>query len=414
MSLIDIEISGEEVTVNKDESTSFRISDYYLSCLEKVYTLREEEARGLGREIFLNIFSTEKRREYLKRVLEDLRDEEKIVLKVSSEREKIHNLPFELIYDDEIGFLLKQGHITLIRDIPSTYKKIIPIKDKVRILFIISLPLETYQKSPLDPLNELKIIYDALSPYIDKGMVEVDVEEKANLKAIRTRLAKGDYNIIHFTGHGIRGGKLLIEDEEDTDKERIISIEEFAQLFRYKNIRLFYFDACETAKATELEPSLAYYIYKNLPQSCVIANLMTVFDPLATEATKQIYQALFEKNNLAEVLTPVRLGLSKDWWKPVVFSSEPKGHIFEIEKPKKIVKSRIKRLPEETTTHYVYRYALVREASDKIENTNYLVLHGIGGAGKSTLAQYLAEFYEGKFRHILFFDLKRDDTIIAQ
>jgi len=382
MSLIDIEISGEEVTVNKDTPTSFRISDYYLSCLEKVYTLREEEARGLGREIFLNIFSTEKRREYLKRVLEDLRDEEKIVLKVSSEREKIHNLPFELIYDDEIGFLLKQGHITLIRDIPSTYKKIIPIKDKVRILFIISLPLETYQKSPLDPLNELKIIYDALSPYIDKGMVEVDVEEKANLKAIRTRLAKGDYNIIHFTGHGIRGGKLLIEDEEDTDKERKISIEEFAQLFRYKDIRLFYFDACETAKATE--------------------------------ATKQIYQALFEKNNLAEVLTSVRLGLSKDWWKPVVFASEPKGHIFEIEKPKKIVKSRIKRLPEETTTRYVYRYALVREVSDKIENTNYLVLHGIGGAGKSTLAQYLAEFYEGKFRHILFFDLKRDDTIIAQ
>ena len=382
MSLIDIEISGEEVTVNKDEPTSFRISDYYLSCLEKVYTLREEEARGLGREIFLNIFSTEKRREYLKRALEDLRDEEKIVLKVSSEREKIHNLPFELIYDDEIGFLLKQGHITLIRDIPSTYKKIIPIKDKVRILFIISLPLETYQKSPLDPLNELKIIYDALSPYIEEGKVEVDVEEKANLKAIRTRLAKGDYNIIHFTGHGIRGGKLLIEDEEDTDKERIISIEEFAQLFRYKDIRLFYFDACETAKATE--------------------------------ATKQIYQALFEKNNLAEVLTSVRLGLSKDWWKPVVFASEPKGHIFEIEKPKKIVKSRIKRLPEETTTRYVYRYALVREASDKIENTNYLVLHGIGGAGKSTLAQYLAEFYEGKFRHILFFDLKGDDTIIAQ
>ena len=55
MSLIDIEISGEEVTVNKDEPTSFKISDYYLSCLEKVYTLREEEARGLGREIFLSL-----------------------------------------------------------------------------------------------------------------------------------------------------------------------------------------------------------------------------------------------------------------------------------------------------------------------------------------------------------------------
>ena len=410
MSLIDIEISGEkEVRVNKDTPTPFRVSDYYLSHLEKAYTLREEEARGLGREIFLNIFPTEKRREYLKRALEDLREGEKIVLKISSEREEIHNLPFELIYDDEIGFLLKQGHITLIRDIPSTYKKITPIKDKVRILFIISLPLETYQKSPLDPLNELEKVYDALSPYIDKGMVEVDVEEKANLKAIRTRLVKRDYNIIHFTGHGLRGGKLLIEDEEDTDKERIISIEEIAQLFGYKNIRLFYFDACETAKATELEPSLAYYIYKNFPQSYVIANLMTVSDPLATEATKQIYEALFEKNDLTEVLTPVRLGLSKDWWKPVVFSSEPKGHIFEFEKPKKIVESRIKRLSEKITTHYVYRYALVREASDKIENTNYLVLHGIGGAGKSTLAQYLAEFYEGKFRHILFFDLKGEE-----
>src|SRR5208283_4301911 len=38
----------------------------------------------------------------------------------------------------------------------------------------------------------------------------------------------------------------------------------------------------------------------------------------------------------------------------------------------------------------------------------YLVLHGIGGTGKSTLAIYLSEFFEAKFRHIVFIDLRKE------
>ncbi|MBI5208312.1 MAG: hypothetical protein HY934_11075, partial [Candidatus Firestonebacteria bacterium] len=51
---------------------------------------------------------------------------------------------------------------------------------------------------------------------------------------------------------------------------------------------------------------------------------------------------------------------------------------------------------------------IVRKASDLIENNNHLVLHGIGGAGKSTMAIYLSKFFKPKFTNILFFNFKDD------
>ena len=81
----------------------------------------------------------------------------------------------------------------MVRDIPAVSKPIKPVeKDALRMLFILSLPLETYREHPLDPLEELNVVYGALCG--GPGLVEIDVEEKASLTALERRFGRKAYS----------------------------------------------------------------------------------------------------------------------------------------------------------------------------------------------------------------------------
>lgn len=411
MKVINIYFDKQGVRVDEDHSTIHHFSEYHLEELKETGALSFEAQLKLGRNIYENIFATAKRKERFENILKNLQASDHLALNIRSEEEYIHNIPFELINKNATpaGFLLKQGNISIIRGIPTLDKRIEPGIKPVRILILLSLPLETYRKSPLNVLKELKTISDPLYPYIQSGLVEIDIEEKVNIPQIKERLLKKRYDIIHFSGHGARGGRLVIEDEQYWEWEKEIDGEQVKDIFQNSGIRLFYFAACATAQAGELQSSLAYHIYKNIPTAAVIANLATVEDSLAIETTKYIYGALFEEQHLGSVLNRVRLKLHRDWWKPVIFG-DPNQCLFAIDKGGETDagkrEKRIVRRYAEPSVHYVYRYGIVRQASALIEEKNYLVLHGIGGAGKSTFANYLSEFYDARFKHILFFDLK--------
>ena len=120
MRIIDIHIDENTISVNNDDRTVYRFSDYYLDRLEKVDTFSEPELEGFGREIFRQIFPP-KRQKDLDRFLEELEDGEKLVFKISSDDEKVHNIPFELICHPDLGFLLKRGDVSIVRDIPAIY-----------------------------------------------------------------------------------------------------------------------------------------------------------------------------------------------------------------------------------------------------------------------------------------------------
>lgn len=408
--LLDVSITKDTVSVKGDTPTSYRLSPYYQEKLIKEGFLPVNELIAYGYELFNNIFSTEKRREDIKNTLSDLKDDERLTIAIRSDDPAIHNIPFEILNNSrrEDGFLLKKGNISIVRDMPAFGKKVIPAKPPIRILILLSLPLKTYEANPIDPLKELHVIYNALSEYINSGLVEIDVEEKVNIPIVRGRLIKGHYHIVHFIGHGSEGGFLVIEDEEDNKQEKFLTAEEMKNLFEGSQVSLFYFDACETAKASRYTPSLAQHIYSGIMDSYIIANLATVRDDLATETTGLVYRSLFNDGYLNNTLNSVRVRLNTDWWKPVIFC-DPQKKIFNLSK--QVEKEHIKRViyrPPRMLKNYVYRYGIVREASSKIEDdSRYLVLHGIGGAGKSTTAVYLSEFFDARFRHIVFIDLKK-------
>ncbi|MCI4626825.1 MAG: CHAT domain-containing protein, partial [Candidatus Magnetoovum sp. WYHC-5] len=404
---INILIDNCNVSIG-DTPTKHNFTQHFIDKLEKDGTLTETEYVGFGKNIFDNIFSTEDRRKLIAGHLQALSPTDLLIINIQSKEQPIHNIPFELINIDGTytGFLLKRGNISLIRTIPNIEKKIEPIKPPVRILILLSLPLETYKNNPFDPLKELNIIYKALDTYISQGLIIVDIEEKVNKAKIEERLRKKQYHIIHFTGHGAKGGKLIIEDEHDSEKEKAIGVEEIKQIFQNSGVLLFYFDACQTAESTNLEPSLAYQIYKAIPTACVIANLVSVRDDMATQTAQHLYNSIFEDKFL-QALTQPRSTLKEGWWKSVIFGNYEGKILTDGGSFKKPIVYRFTNLPPQTAVNYVYRYGIVRRASDLIEKKNYLVLHGIGGAGKSTLAIYLAEFFDAKFRHICFYDMRK-------
>ena len=405
---VKVYFDKEIIRVDDDKGTAYKFNGRYIDKLTSEGTLDRDELINFGFDIYQNIFSTKERRDRIKKRLEELHAEENLIISISSEFEDLHNIPFEIINTNgtDTGFLLKKGNISIVRNIPTLDKSFMPVSLPVKILIILSLPLEIYYQSPIDPLKELDIIYNALEEYRKMGIVTIDVEEKADKNTIRDRMLRGQYDIVHFTGHGRRGGKLLIEDETENARGKLIDADELREIFRDTSVKLFYFDACETAEASEFEPSLAYHIYKGVPSAQVIANIVSVRDDIATATTKHIYQSVF-KNSLGNVLNKARLMIHEDWWKPVIFGStrarllEPWDKTTKPEEKKRIILR-----PPDTAKNYVYRYGIVRAASNLIEEQNYLVLHGIGGAGKSTLAHYLSKFYDAEFTHILFFDLK--------
>jgi tetratricopeptide (TPR) repeat protein len=195
-----------------------------------------------------------------------------------------------------------------------------------------------------------------------------------------------------------------MEDEEDYSAEKTLSAGELKEIFKGSNIKLFYFDACETAEASEMEPSLAGHIYRAIPSACVIANILRVKDTSAIEATRHIYETLFT-GPLGAAVDKSRMKSGDEWWKPVLFG-RPDMRLFDLKDARPKERRRLLLRPPETARNYVYRYGIVRQASELIEKTNHLVLHGIGGAGKSTLANYLSQFYDARFDHVLFFDFK--------
>ncbi|MBF0566071.1 MAG: tetratricopeptide repeat protein [Nitrospirae bacterium] len=411
---IDVYIDSDGIRIDDDDPTQVKFIDHYLEKLQKGEDLEPGELRTLGKNIYDNVFSTQKRREFLDSSIEYVGNQGLLTIRINTDEESLHDIPFELMNIDgtESGFLLLKNNINVIRDVPLLNKNPQTMPARVKMLVLLSLPLDVYQVSPTDPLKELRVINRVLGDYVRCGLLEIDIEEKVSSRTIKERLAKKRYDIIHFSGHGSSGGYLVVEDEHDEYREKLIEHEELMDIFKGSDVKLFYFDACETAQSEGLRPSLAYHIYRGIKSASVIANLASVYDSDATLTTEFVYKTMFENRSFKGLLNAARLRIQRgNWWKPVVygmvdqitFEEERDGKI-ECTPPKRALK-----LPKMPIEHYVFRYDIVRQASSLVEKKNYLVLHGIGGAGKSIMAGYLAEFYDSKFRHILYFDLKEDE-----
>jgi len=399
---------GFASSVDGDYPLPFTFPEPYWSFYKKGKVISLELEATFGNTLYDRIFNSDERKRKIAGILKNLTTDQGLNISIFSDEPTLHEIPWELINRDGSpnGFLLKRGNISITHT-TSTISNVPPAHPPFRILIILSLPLAIYKKAPLDPLYELEIIYSALEDYRD--IVEIDVFEKASPSKIRERLIKSHYHIIHFTGHGLPGG-LIFEKDEDYTEETILKERELKELFSGLNVNAIILDACHTATATSLfDTSTAFRVHEGgIP--LVIANQSSVSDILATKSMREIYKNLFTDLPF-RVLNDVRLSLQREWWKPVIFTgAKPLEKVFEVQKiEKRPIPTCFKTLGlYRKGEPYVYRFEPVRKLTQALETSNYAVLHGIGGAGKSTLADYIVEFLRERFNHVVAIDLKEE------
>ncbi len=408
MRIITVEINDEYCKVNNYPKHRYKIPEMLLKRFEKE-ELSTKELQFLGYQIFLSLFPTKEMQE----LLTPSKGEE-ILIVIKSDSPEVHNIPFELICTDhsqmpETSFLLKNEKVSLIRASSTVKETRPPLKRPLKILFILSQPLRIMERAPIDPLREVKRVKEALREYVEKGWVELKIEVKASLQHLRNRLKEG-YDIVHFSGHGESGGFIYLERDGSPEEPLKAGVKEIASLFKESPLPyLIYIDACETSKSLPLLPSLTYELHKELRGVTVIGNMLRISDRGATESVEKFYSQLFNgyPHKLISAIRTIP-GFS-EWYKTVCFTT-PQCRLFEKPQEER-KKEEVKEFPRiaKSKKHFVYRYDLVRKTADAVKEDNHLLLHGIAGMGKSTLARYLCEFFESEFESIVFIDLEEEE-----
>ncbi len=363
-----------------------------------------------GEAIFRSVFNSLKTEGMVREILSGLK-QKGLTFSIKSSEEIIHEVPWEIMKPPGQGFLGRMGNISFARTLPGHWSGGEASMPPYRVLVILSLPVETYEKSPLNPLRELENLYDALDDFIQQGLIKIDVCVRASVPEIRARMVNRRYDVIHFIGHGGPGGLLVLEDEADFNRSHETTREDITTLFGDLGSQAVILNACHTQTGTLFHPSLAMYIYKTgIP--VVIANQASVEDQDAIQAVRSAYERLFKGQSLSPVLDMARLKI-REWWKPVLFArADLEGEdLFRPPAGAPVAPEGEKIFQDlqtfQTARVYVYRYRPLREITQHLaEDQKVLVLHGIGGAGKSFMADYMARFLRPEFAHVVALDMR--------
>ncbi len=417
---------GFEVSLDGDAATKARVPDlFWHRYLQNERNVPFEDHLPFGEELFRALFVTKSRREKLEALLEG---EDPFVIRLSTENHFLHDLPWELLWrPGDQAPLLFNPQVSLVRSLPGErFSALAPAEPPYRLLIILSLPLPAYEKAPLDPLREVEKLYQALEPWLVRDLLKIEVTVKANVLDLQDLFVRKHFDILHFIGHGGPGGTLLLEGDprkhpEPYRYESTISGGELASLFKRSGAKVLILNACHTASPEVglfyFSPGLAQALHlSGLP--LVVANQSTVADEKAIELTKHLYRSLLGEPEgdswpLLHLLSRARPYLGHDFWRPVIFAKPGLSReiLFKPPTKKSLPKRKaLRRLLglKHEAPFYVYRFRPLRELIHRLvhEERKLVVLHGLGGAGKSFLADYAADFLASEFPHVLALDMR--------
>ncbi|MBD3233435.1 MAG: CHAT domain-containing protein, partial [candidate division Zixibacteria bacterium] len=348
---------------------------------------------------------------------------------------ELYRLPWEFLYDGD-KFLCAYPQINLSRSLEGleTDDKP-PIEGKIRILAVVSSPLDLKDYERLQIEQEQVMILQALDSSIAAGRMEVEFLDEASLRNIQERLDEEEHHILHYTGHGVYRededrGYLVMEN--DTGKTRPVDNRDVADLLAgYKSLRLVVLSGCQTAKTSgrqALRDMATPLLTKKIPS--VIAMQYSVSDHSATSFATKLYSEIANGYPVDVALTRARRDLRLDdkfgrveFATPVLWSNNPDCLAIDESKlkapdsgikPSKplTLKENIFLGLERLGNQFIGRRAELRRIKEDFLNrgTRVVVLHGIGGIGKTVTASKVVEKLAEHFRLIYAFDCRENLT----
>ncbi len=348
---------------------------------------------------------------------------EDLLLQIWSDDARILAWPWEALRDPAIGVLAplcqferRLNKVPDLAPVPAGLPS-----DRVNILLVIARPLDGDVKyhSIARPLVEL-IETAALPAY-------VHVLRPPTFDQLREQLRKrpGYYHLVHFDGHGNYGKKAIATSEhtygtaegelvfEDVSgKAAPITAEKLSALLREHKVPGVVLNACRSAMlddgAEDPFASVAAALLRAGTRS-VVAMSYSLYVSGAQQFLPAFYRRLFERGSFAEAARAGRQQMFQergrvcvrgryelgDWLVPVVYQQEAEKLSFKAVGAAPVGK---RALPKETVDGenpygFIGRDGAILEIERALRRpVPAILIHGLGGVGKTTLARGLVEW----------------------
>jgi tetratricopeptide (TPR) repeat protein len=348
---------------------------------------------------------------------------EDLLLQIWSDDARILAWPWEALCDPKIGTL---AHLCRIERRLNDVPDLAPIPaglptDRVNILLVIARPLEgdVKYRSIARPLVEM-IEARKLPAY-------VHVLRPPTFDQLREHLRErpGYYHLVHFDGHGNYGkkpstagghtyggpeGELVFEDVNG--KAAPVTAKDLSVLLREHKVPGVVLNACRSAMlddgAEDPFASVAAALLRAGTRS-VVAMSYSLYVSGAQQFLPAFYQRLFECGSFAEAARAGRQQMLaqrgrvcvrgrydlEDWLVPVVYQQEAEALSFKATGEAPVSRRKLPGEAKDGENPYgfVGRDGAILEIERALRRpVPAILIHGLGGVGKTTLARGLVEW----------------------
>ncbi|NES78677.1 MULTISPECIES: CHAT domain-containing protein [Okeania] len=398
---------------NPNDYQSYQLSLTEISALiEKLergyYTRLPDEYAKTGQRLYNWLDGNDR---ILQREL-DKNQREGIVLAISTS-ERLAHLPWELLHDDN-GFLVQRKPAIIpvrwMTDNQQLFFQNQPHNRALNVVFIASSPRNTRDDfSELDFEAEEGSILEATK----RSPLYLEVEESGCLTELGYLVESQEENffdVVHLTGHAkLRNNKPCFVTETEYGEAEYSSAEDIATELQFQHPKLIFLSGCGSGYShRENIPSMAESLLSQ-GATAVLGWGDRVLDTDATTAAAKLYQGLSSGKGVTVALAETYQELIKvnarDWHKLRLYvaGSLPGALVTPLRKPGRKPAPRYQKTIEfrdpegklrvATRQDFVGRRRQLQNClrAFKLDEKLGVLIHGMGGLGKSTIASRLWE-----------------------
>lgn len=399
------------------------------SAFDYLYNSRLIEGGGMGVALSKDAISEDKKRDrlndmtrYGQRLYQDLfgRDDALkrymakqphfangacFVLRLFDTASELWNIPWEYIHDgtEFVGLNPKFPILRFLVDSKPARANLDlnELPNPLRILFVISSPRNA---TALNVEAEISRIQRAIKPAHDKGLVEVEYVEQATLQNLENALTKGDFHVLHYSGHGTmtnKGSMLVLEN--DKGMVELAPLEKLLPVInKAPNLRMVFLSACKAGNINETLASsgIATGLMKVVP--AVLAMQFSILDRSANELSEAFYTQIGQGATLEEALFASRKALHQnnewlgDWGVPALYLYKPNIRLVDTTQERKPTatpsiapKHDLSGLPQPEP--FIGRRDEQNKMRDALKKSDlpFIYIWGMAGVGKSALVHQI-------------------------
>jgi tetratricopeptide (TPR) repeat protein len=379
--------------------------------------------RGIGQQLF---FWLDGDGRWLSRGIAECRGEG-LVIAIDTDKQMAH-LPWEVLHDGE-DFLVKRVNpvVLPLRWIEKETAGFSVEARQLRVLFMATDPEDVEPKLEFEQ-EEARILADT-----QDFAVDLRVEESGCVNELGKVWSRylDDFDVFHLTGHASIKDEApytpyFITETEIGDRHETTAAE-LAEVFRFRFPKLVFLSGCRTGQAPDkgAVPSMAEALIEQGAKA-VLSWGRPVEDRTATAAAAHLYGKLAAGYQLAEALASTYQQLFKqnvrDWHLLRLYvQGECPGALVEVSgdlPPSAPVPAYQQFLDPDTQqvrvakpSDFVGRRRTLQRCLKAIRTSLGVLIHGMGGVGKSTVTARLLERMVGYHRLVNFRQLDEDKLL---